>query len=89
MSKGNDQEKGFSTEAEAEKTARNSKKKDQHSRKSVIMGISMALVFVSIGWSTAIVGLGTDWALGSIIMLAPQATFWVFLLGAAFSKIFK
>lgn len=85
MSKSNENTPGVSTEAPAKST----KKKGASSTKSVIMGIGMALVFVSITWSTAIVGLGTDWAKTSVVMLAPQALFGVTILGYAFSKMFK
>lgn len=85
MSKDNKEEAGVSTEAPAKST----KKKSKNSIMSVIMGISMALVFVSIAWLIAIVGMGTDWTISTIVMLTPAAAFDLFILFYAFSKIFK
>jgi len=53
-----------------------------------ILGIAIALVIVSIAYSTAVILLGTK-GITPKIMLAPQALFGVVVLGMAFSKIFK
>lgn len=83
----------------AEKPVENTKVKTKKSEKiSVknsdrgfmfgILGIAIALVIVSIAYSTAVILLGTK-GLTPKIMLAPQVAFGVIVLGMAFSKIFK
>lgn len=57
--------------------------------KSGIMGICLALVIVSIAYSTYIVGYGTSWSTSTIIMLIPQAVFAALALLYACYKTFK
>jgi hypothetical protein len=89
MAKETEEKAGFSTETPAKST----KKKQKISILSVIIGLYAATLIVSMSWGVYIVGMGTDWAKSSIIMLSPMMLFIVLAIGGAFvlasSKIFK
>lgn len=60
----------------------------KNANKGAIMGIGHLLVVVSIAYSTAVVLIGVD-SIESKIALVPQATFGLFILFKAFSKLYK
>ena len=85
MSKEATNKEGVSTEA----PAKDKKKKDHNSTKSVIMGIGLAAVFLSITISAVLLVVGSQYNKVFIGIVSPMVAFAFFLLGAAFSKIFK
>lgn len=70
------------------KAATNSKKWYQHSFVFGILGIYTATVMVSIAYSCVIISQGLE-GITPLIMLAPQASFFMLGVLAAFWKLFK
>lgn len=80
--------KDKSKESPVEKTQKPKKKWYKNGFMFGILGISYALVIVSIVYCIAMILLGTKGTIPKI-MVAPAAGFVVISVGIAFSKIFK